>query len=43
MVVADDEYPRHGADLDAMTKLRPAFAKDGTVTPGTPRESRTAP
>jgi acetyl-CoA C-acetyltransferase len=34
MVVADDEYPRHGATLDAMTKLRPAFAKDGTVTAG---------
>ena len=34
VVVADDEYPRHGATLDAMTKLRPAFAKDGTVTAG---------
>src|SRR5947209_4392085 len=27
IVVSDDEYPRHGATLDAMTKLRPAFAK----------------
>ena len=34
LIVADDEYPRHGATLDAMTKLRPAFAKDGTVTAG---------
>src|SRR6202021_1978754 len=33
-VVADDEYPRHGATLDAMAKLRPAFEKDGTATPG---------
>jgi acetyl-CoA C-acetyltransferase len=34
IVVADDEYPRHGATIDAMTKLRPAFSKDGTVTAG---------
>src|ERR1700750_89613 len=25
VVVADDEYPRHGTTLDAMSKLRPAF------------------
>src|SRR3546814_8303373 len=31
-VVADDEYIRTGATLDAMTGLRPAFKKDGTVT-----------
>jgi acetyl-CoA C-acetyltransferase len=31
-VVADDEYIRHGATLEAMQKLRPAFQKDGTVT-----------
>jgi acetyl-CoA C-acetyltransferase len=32
-VVADaDEYPRHGTTLDTVGKLRPAFAKDGTVT-----------
>src|SRR6266700_5262382 len=31
--IADtDEYPRHGTTLDAVGKLRPAFAKDGTVT-----------
>jgi acetyl-CoA C-acetyltransferase len=34
VVVDTDEYPRHGATLDAMTKLRPAFSKDGTVTAG---------
>ena len=33
-VVADDEYIRAGATLDAMTGLRPAFKKDGTVTAG---------
>src|SRR5438270_4818712 len=32
IVVSDDEYPRHGATLDAMSKLRPAFDKEGTVT-----------
>jgi acetyl-CoA C-acetyltransferase len=31
---ADDEYPRHGATLDAMKALRPAFDKNGTVTAG---------
>jgi acetyl-CoA C-acetyltransferase len=31
-VVEDDEYIRHGATMDAMQKLRPAFTKDGTVT-----------
>ncbi len=34
VVVADDEYPRHGTTLEALQKLRPAFAKDGTVTAG---------
>src|SRR6201747_792074 len=34
LIVDTDEYPRHGATLDGMTKLRPAFAKDGTVTAG---------
>ena len=33
-VVNDDEYIRHGATLDNMAKLRPAFDKDGTVTAG---------
>jgi acetyl-CoA C-acetyltransferase len=34
VIVDADEYIRHGATLDAMTKLRPAFTKDGTVTAG---------
>jgi len=34
VVVDTDEYPRHGATLDGMQKLRPAFSKDGTVTAG---------
>ena len=34
VVVDKDEYIRHGATLDAMAKLRPAFAKDGSVTAG---------
>src|SRR6201988_1617888 len=34
IIVADDESPRHGATLDAMAKLKPAFEKDGTVTAG---------
>ena len=32
IVVDQDEYIRHGATMDAMQKLRPAFAKDGSVT-----------
>ncbi|MES0812621.1 acetyl-CoA C-acetyltransferase [Roseibium sp. SCPC15] len=31
-VVEDDEYIRHGATLDSVAKLRPAFTKDGSVT-----------
>lgn len=34
VTVDADEYIRHGATLDAMAKLRPAFAKDGSVTAG---------
>ncbi len=34
IVVDQDEYIRHGATLDSMQKLRPAFAKDGSVTAG---------
>ncbi|MGJ4902263.1 acetyl-CoA C-acetyltransferase [Bradyrhizobium sp. HKCCYLS2058] len=33
-VVDTDEYPRHGATIEAMAKLRAAFEKDGTVTAG---------
>ncbi|WP_353644272.1 acetyl-CoA C-acetyltransferase [Mesorhizobium sp. WSM2239] len=33
-IVDQDEYIRHGATIDAMQKLRPAFDKEGTVTAG---------
>ncbi len=33
-VVVDDEYIRHDSDMAAMSKLKPAFQKDGTVTAG---------
>ena len=32
VTVDADEYIRHGATMEAMAKLRPAFDKDGTVT-----------
>jgi acetyl-CoA C-acetyltransferase len=32
VVVADDEYVRHGVTLDSVAGLRPAFTKEGTVT-----------
>ncbi|MFN9928692.1 MAG: acetyl-CoA C-acetyltransferase [Phenylobacterium sp.] len=31
-VVSDDEYIRHGATIEAMSGLRPAFNKEGSVT-----------
>ncbi|HDZ80479.1 MAG TPA: acetyl-CoA C-acetyltransferase [Roseobacter sp.] len=31
-LVDQDEYIRHGATMEAMQKLRPAFTKDGSVT-----------
>src|SRR5918996_641527 len=34
VVVDQDEYIRAGATLDQVAKLRPVFAKDGTVTAG---------
>jgi acetyl-CoA C-acetyltransferase len=34
VVVDADEYPRHGTTLETVGKLKPAFAKDGTVTAG---------
>ncbi|RBO53573.1 acetyl-CoA C-acetyltransferase [Rhodovulum sp. BSW8] len=33
-IVEADEYIRHGATIESMQKLRPAFAKDGSVTAG---------
>jgi acetyl-CoA C-acetyltransferase len=34
IIVDQDEYIRHGATLESLTKLKPAFSKDGTVTAG---------
>ncbi len=34
IVVEEDEYIRHGASVEGMAKLRPAFSKEGTVTAG---------
>ncbi len=33
-VVDTDEHPRHGTTAESLAGLRPAFAKDGTVTAG---------
>jgi acetyl-CoA C-acetyltransferase len=33
-IIDADEYPRHGTTLEAVSKLKPAFGKDGTVTAG---------
>jgi len=34
IVVSDDEYPKHGTTPESLSKLRPAFKKDGSVTAG---------
>jgi acetyl-CoA C-acetyltransferase len=34
VVVDQDEYIRHGATLEGMAKLKPAFSKEGTITAG---------
>jgi acetyl-CoA C-acetyltransferase len=34
VMVGDDEFIRHDASAETMARLRPAFAKDGTVTAG---------
>jgi acetyl-CoA C-acetyltransferase len=34
IVVDKDEHPRAGTTIETVAKLRPAFAKDGTVTAG---------
>ncbi len=34
ITVDQDEYIRHGATIEAMQKLRPAFSRDGSVTAG---------
>ena len=33
-VIDADEHPKHGTTVETLAKLRPAFAKDGTVTAG---------
>ena len=33
-VVDADEYPKYGTTIESLTKLRPAFDKEGTVTAG---------
>lgn len=33
-IVDKDEYIRHGATMESLAKLRPAFSKEGTVTAG---------
>ncbi len=33
-IIDTDEHLRHGATLEGLAKLRPVFAKDGTVTAG---------
>jgi acetyl-CoA C-acetyltransferase len=34
IIVDTDEFPRHGLTIDKLSALKPAFKKDGTVTPG---------
>lgn len=34
LVISQDEYPKAGVTEGSLAKLRPAFKKDGTVTPG---------
>lgn len=32
LVIDTDEFPRHGSTMEKMSKVKPAFKKDGTVT-----------
>ncbi len=34
IIFKEDEFPRHGTTAESLAKLRPAFAKTGSVTPG---------
>lgn len=34
IIFAQDEHPRFGTTIEALSKLKPAFKKDGTVTAG---------
>lgn len=40
-----DEFPRHGSNMENMSKLRPCFVKNssGTVTPGNSSGSKVGP
>jgi acetyl-CoA C-acetyltransferase len=33
-VIDSDEFPRHGTTMESLSKLRPAFSKEGSVTAG---------
>lgn len=33
-IIENDEYPKHGSTIEGLSKLRPAFKKDGVVTAG---------
>ena len=33
-IIEEDEYPRHGTTKESLSKLRPAFDKEGSVTAG---------
>lgn len=35
VVIDTDEFPKYGTTVEKLSKLRPAFKKDGTVTAGT--------
>ena len=34
IIVSKDEHPRHGLTIGSLSKLKPVFAKDGSVTAG---------
>lgn len=34
LIFDEDEFPKHGLNIDKLAKLKPAFKKDGTVTAG---------
>jgi acetyl-CoA C-acetyltransferase len=34
LIFDTDEFPRFGTTIEALAKLKPAFRKDGTITPG---------
>ena len=34
IVIEEDEHPRHGTTIESLSKLRPAFDKEGSVTAG---------